>query len=211
MQVGLCYMTPLPGTDIYEHPQEYGITLLDPMLETSFAFDNCVTKTDSMERADIMRARARLWKGVSKAMTEACLSAGEKLRESADRLGKEIGLSHLSQEILSSGSLDGFQDRFRDIIRHNAEEHSAFSCGLSSAAAPIIPVRLLSLAGAWELDLDEQIERGTVSGFERQVLDHSAGKLSVDDIAHRLSVGTDAVMEALSRLENLGLLIYRSF
>ncbi len=62
------YLTPLPGTEIREHPERLDIRLLDPDLLTSSNFNFPTTETSSLCRAEINNFRWRFIEETSAAM-----------------------------------------------------------------------------------------------------------------------------------------------
>lgn len=58
-EANACFLTPLPGTDIYIHPETYGLKLLDSDLITSSNFNFCVTETETLTQEMINNFHSR--------------------------------------------------------------------------------------------------------------------------------------------------------
>ncbi len=54
LSIGFPFLTPLPGTEIFNVPEKYGLKILDRNLFSSVMFDNAVTETENLSRGEII-------------------------------------------------------------------------------------------------------------------------------------------------------------
>ena len=64
------FLTPLPGTELFERPREYGLRLLDPELITSSNFNYCVAETETLSQEDITNMRTEFLQQIDTDMSE---------------------------------------------------------------------------------------------------------------------------------------------
>lgn len=211
MQMGFLYLTPLPGTEIFNHPEKYGLRILDPELYSSASFDNCVTETESLSRDEILSHRAGITVEMFNYIIETVKAQGPDFKQRCDSLLKKVGPVHFCLYLHKFDSVTAFYaDIWKGVLR-NVDKFSQFLHRAGDDILNRVPVRVsfmtpevggLVLSPAGEAVLTE---------LETRVINLCAGKLTAKGIANELSASEEDVIRALRVLEDKRTILYRSF
>lgn len=209
LQLNFTFMTPLPGTEIFMHPDRYGIEMLDPELYTSVSFDNCVTRTAEMSRAQIFRARFDMFTESFEMMRTALASGGERTKRAIDAIRANVGHFHKSMILLEEGLMERMKKIQTEILRQKAEKFAEYRLEAGDGWRHLMPTRLPSF-GMSE-DGTYAFEGILMDAEESSIFHYSTGKLSGSDIASHLGFDDERMKAALGRLEQRKAIVYRTF
>ncbi len=211
MQAKSCFLNPLPGTDIYEHPDRYGLKLLDPELLTSVSFDNAVTSTDFLSREEIFRGHLAIMASTVPLQKEIFDREANAHRDYLTDLRSKVGAIHLSLSFLDDAS---FEDRARnlyDMMMRKAVKHRQFFTSGYEHGIGLIPARLpffnIDARGNYFNNLLKQ----GLTDAESDVLHYACGKLTGGEIGIILEMDDDSMKAALRGLEEKKMIIYRTY
>jgi radical SAM superfamily enzyme YgiQ (UPF0313 family) len=87
------FLTPLPGTELRTHPEEYSLRLLDPDLLTSSNFNFCVTETATLTQEMINNFRYRFLDEMDQEVRRLVPTLSRKTIETHWKLSHDFGVS----------------------------------------------------------------------------------------------------------------------
>jgi len=205
------YLTPLPGTDIFDNPEKYGLKILDRDLLSSFAFNNAVVESAALSRGEIIWHRFNIMLDLL-GETFAMMKLPDPLRnERCVQASLLAGNFHPA--VVADNYIDWndyFVSGWKGVFAKLPEYHQF----LDSAKEPfeqLIPIRTSAVVVNLDGNIDFPHVADDLSPIQSRVLDLSAGKLTAEEIASRLGESFSAVKDALIALEKIGAIIYGSF
>lgn len=214
LQVGLFYLNPLPGTDMYIHPEKYGIKILDPCLYSSFFFDNCVTETEHISREEIIRQKNKIWRELTISINQTVKRQGEKFHKYCSEIIRRASAFHLSLVLLLSKTDDIFS-LMRTIwptLKNKAKTIPQFVFESAGKWKDLVPARTPFV------NVDENgnymcpmISDEPLSHSESEVFHFCSGKLTGREIAKLLGKKQSELADVFASLENKGYIIYRTY
>jgi radical SAM superfamily enzyme YgiQ (UPF0313 family) len=92
-ECNMSFLTPLPGTDLYEHPDAYGLRLLDTDLKKSTNFNLCIAETESLNADEVTNLRLEFLEAVDHDMDEVMRRLPRTVMERHMVLKKDFGIS----------------------------------------------------------------------------------------------------------------------
>ncbi len=212
VQFSVPFLNPFPGTDIFRHPERYGLEILDPLLFSSLSFDNCVTRSEAMSREQILRRRWEMNTPLILLLKETILAQDEAFKEELRGMTERIGHFHISQKLLfpppgeSEGDHVAFtrlaSKRFLNECRH----FLPFTPGIARDAVPVrYPLFSVTEEGLYKLP------QAVLPQTESEIFHYSSGKLSGADIAVVLDLSEEKLCEALQGLSDKDAVFFRTF
>jgi len=211
LQLSFPILNPLPGTDIYDHPEKHGIKILDPKLLRSSQFDNCIAETEKLSREQIVWHRMKLMIELTDVMYKKIAEQGPEFHAYCDSLAAGLGMFHVAffsknfknwAEIASS--------QWQDTMKR-MPDYDTFLEVAEGDWKDLIPVRMTPLAVNDEGLLDFPFMEENASEEGSKILDLSAGKLTAGQIAEKLGFGDEVMEKELQFLEDRGAISYRTF
>lgn len=211
MQIKLSFLNPLPATDVYEHPERYGIRLLDPGLLSSVYFDNAVTETDSLSREDIFRAQRRVGEEAISLLKESFDSQDEAFHSYMTDLFGRIGPEHISFAFLSKIShVESSKMLTQHFFKIAGEYKQLYTFG-HEHSLDLVPSRIPIFdvgedgryrVGASKVQLTED---------ESDVLHYASSKLTGREIAFLLEMEDERIRKVFKDLEDKKAIVYRAY
>jgi len=186
----LSFLTPLPGTDIYNHPEKYDIKILDKELKTSDYFNYCIVETSKMKRDDIINEKARHIKTISDAVQN--LDVKSEDLAIMERHNKKCGI------MINTLSVKKYQTDRIYIMQRGIWEaklsnkvYKRFSSlegkDFGSYTIERLSTSILTAKdGALTITMGNDKEI-TLSGLERDLFELMAGKLTFDEMVSELA------------------------
>lgn len=92
-ECNMSFLTPLPGTDLYEHPDKYGLRLLDTELKQSTNFNLCIAETESLTADDVTNLRLEFLEQINREMDEVIRNLPRSVIERHMVFKKDFGVS----------------------------------------------------------------------------------------------------------------------
>jgi radical SAM superfamily enzyme YgiQ (UPF0313 family) len=92
-ECNMSFLTPLPGTDLYEHPDQYGLRLLDRELKQSTNFNLCIAETEALTADDVTNLRLGFLEQINREMDEVIRNLPRPVIERHMVLKKDFGVS----------------------------------------------------------------------------------------------------------------------
>ena len=92
-ECNMSFLTPLPGTDLYEHPDAYGLRLLDTDLKTSTNFNLCIAETETLSADDVTNLRQEFLARSTATWTKWCSTLPRSVIQRHMTLKKDFGIS----------------------------------------------------------------------------------------------------------------------
>ncbi len=204
------FLNPLPGTDVFDRPGEFGLKLLDPNLLSSITFDNCVTRTSDFSREDIFDARNMLRDETNAKLEEVFRAHYERRLAHLAELRQRIGPAHNSLSLLSGQSIEERKAEQINGIFEKIESSIQFISQAGDGWRDSIPVRL----PFFSLDKDSRYitaERIKLEVVESEIFHYASGKLTGAEIAMILDRSEEELTQAFASLEQKKAIIYRLY
>jgi radical SAM superfamily enzyme YgiQ (UPF0313 family) len=211
-QCGIAFLTPFPGTAIYERPEEFGLEILDPPLLSANSFDNCVTRTKALSREEICDMRERLTAYAGDLMLEMFKGRGDEFHSHMEVLRSQLGAVHSALRMSAEpGRMEAMRKAQLARILERLPQYPLFRKEPGDFGAAAVPARLpLFACGADGRYRNDTLGMAPLSGIENDAFHYASGKLTARDIAVVLGRAEDEVMTALSSLASRSALIYRT-
>ena len=211
MQIKIAYLNPLPKTDIYEHPDKYGLLICDRDLHTSGSFDNAVTETHGLSREDIFRARVEMQTEIAKLHQEVFNRHEQKHLDYLKSILEKIGAIHIALGFLSGIDIEAQRTYLSKMIFDKAHRYKQFFTFGHEHSLELIPARMIFF------NMDENgryfnnLTGEKLSDVESDVLNYACGKLSGTEIAYILELDDEEMRRALKGLEDKKMIIHRTY
>lgn len=216
LQFMFAYLNPLPGTDIYLHPEKYGIRNTDPLLLSSVSFDNCVTETDSISREEIIRKKMEIMFEIMTDVAEDLKRKDDEFVKYCRAVAKITGPAH--------GSLFFTLTKTDDVIRLVRDQFNKLKEKFSPNYYPQFSIKS---EGRWGdlihsrmplIDVDKNGNYISVATSgepltpdESKVFHYCSGKLTGKEIARHLSKKFVDLKKTFLSLEKKGCIVYRQY
>jgi radical SAM superfamily enzyme YgiQ (UPF0313 family) len=91
-ECNMSFLTPLPGTDLYEHPDAYGLRLLDTDLKKSTNFNLCIAETETLSADDVTNLRLEFLERIDRDMDEVLKRLPRSVIQRHMTLKKDFGV-----------------------------------------------------------------------------------------------------------------------
>ncbi|MBT3181416.1 MAG: radical SAM protein [Deltaproteobacteria bacterium] len=211
LQIGFPYLSPFPGTDIYDDPDAYGLKMLDPKLYRTAIFDNCVTETEALSREEIIWHRCNLMDEVRNAMFETIKSQNDEFIKNCHEAKRIAGEFHMSLVAEYYDDWTSYQMSLWSLLFDSIENIPQLKKTGGNDIKTLIPTRTASVVINEDGRVDFPYIKESISPLESQIYDFSAGKLTSYEIAKEIDVDYKKVEEAVRSLENIQAICYRTY
>jgi radical SAM superfamily enzyme YgiQ (UPF0313 family) len=213
LQVRFEFLNPLPATDVFDHPEQYGLSLLDRRLYSSVSFDNCVTETEALSWAEIHVARKHLYADAAKKLREVFEQQDERFYQSCRDLIATSGAGHASFRFLLYPQQEP-KEQFSEMLRVVTAEAAAvpqFFASYEHFGMDAIPTRIhiptLGPSGRYHiLPAAEEL-----TPAEHDFYHYCSGKLTAEEIAIILDWNEEQTTSTLRSLEAKRAILYRTY
>lgn len=213
-EINIAFLNPLPGTDIYDHPQKYGIRLLDPELLTSDYFNYCVARTSHMSREDIIEERYKIVTLVNSEILKQIPKTPKEVIDSLVLTYERCGIMHrtlllrqLGKDLFKKMGSGFYQWRLGNKVYH------AVSAVTKNEIGHFCPERntifLMEIKDGKKI-VHAPLGSIVLEKFEDALFELSAGKLTFDEIIERLA-SMKTVEGERQKLFDLALKTYKRF
>lgn len=180
VSVGCSFFTPYPGTPMYEHPEAFGIKIMDKEGVTGMGDKHVFCRTEQLSRFDILEMGNEFKNSVQQTMKELSNQLPFEIIERNFRDYFEYGLSTEWYEVLSENiALYGY---FKSIFRAGAKRFAEVATQDFLNAYPIRNIKLVASKNEKYLIRLPMGPVRELNEIECIILELSAGKLSFDEI-----------------------------
>lgn len=211
LSIGFPFLTPLPGTEIFNVPEKYGLKILDRNLLSSVMFDNAVTETENLSRSEIIWHRFGIMAEVLGEMFDIMKSPDVLRHErclEASSLAGEFHMTFVADRYIDWNNY--FVSSWKGVFA-KVSEYRQFLETMEEPFERLIPIRTSAVVVNSDGNVDFPHITKDLSQIQSRVLNLCAGKLTVAEIASRLGDSITTIQEALIELENIKAVIYRTF
>jgi hypothetical protein len=180
VSVGHSFYTPYPGTQMYDHPSDFGIEVIDREVVTGMGDQHVFCRTSELSRFDILALGQDFKKNVQQKMQTLSKQFPAELNERHFRAYYDWDLSTEWYELMANNlAMYGY---FRSICRAGAKRFSeaAERCFLN-----VYPLRTVELVATNGDKFLVRMRDGSVAEMDElasTILELSAGKLTFDEI-----------------------------
>ncbi len=205
------YLTPLPGTDIFNNPEKYGLKILDKDLLSSFAFNNAVVESSALSRSEIIWHRFNIMLDLLEEIFAMMKSPNPVRNKRCVEASSLAGSFHPT--VVADNYVDWndyFVSGWKGVFAKLPEYHQFLGSGVEPFEQ-LIPIRASAVVVNGDGNIDFPHFADELSPIQSRVLDLSAGKLTAEEIAFQLGESFLAVKDALIALEKIGAIIYGTF
>jgi anaerobic magnesium-protoporphyrin IX monomethyl ester cyclase len=91
-ECNMSFLTPLPGTELYHRPAQYGLRLLDPDLKTSTNFNMCVAESEALSSEQITDLRLQFVQNIESLMDGLLLTLPRSVLDRHIAMRQEFGV-----------------------------------------------------------------------------------------------------------------------
>lgn len=210
------FLNPLPGTDIYNHPERYGITILDPELKTSDYFNYCVVETDKKKKRDIIAERTGIIDMMNHKMLEMLKHkhVSQSVLSELGRVHKHCGIMHRTFLMKEYGE-NALKELGRGFYKWKLTNkiYRTFSGTREEDMENFCPERnSIFIFGSNDGRLTVHAPLGTLTldDFEEHLFELSAGKLTFGEIINLLAAEKFSNF-SLDKIKRHAIDVYRKF
>ncbi len=195
--VGGSYFTPYPGTAMDEHPEEFGIRIVDREVVTGMGDKHVFCRTEELSRFQILEYGHDFQKGVADTMRELCKQLPyDVIRKQFQAYYDHDLATEWYESLTENPSLANY---FHSIVGGRAKTLDDIAWRKTTA----YPMRVVDLVASKDGKYLLPLSTGGVhelDELESTIMELSSGKLSLDDVVEVVSAELPGVDEASVRL-----------
>jgi anaerobic magnesium-protoporphyrin IX monomethyl ester cyclase len=205
VEVNSLFLWPFPKTPISKCPEKYGIKVLEGKMEKSIlTFSNPVVETEKLTQEELINAKKRFDGIINEEYKKACLELDKTT------------LLKLSRKLTNGGNeFDGYVwetciSNYEYLIRY-----SIMSSFKNYSFDDVIKFDDLYTIRTFELleYVNERLRYKDIEfdSIQTQILEYSTGTKTISQIAQKIDVDKDQVIEVCKELEKKGFVYYSYF
>lgn len=211
LQIKVSFLNPLPGTEVYRHPQRFGLRLLDRHLLSSISFDNCVTETEALSREDILRGKQTLLAHLGSLVVEQVHRGDAAFQRYCDEMLREIGACHGTLSLHASGGTPPSQRASWELLISSARSLPQFRLSSEGRWEDLVPIR----APLWGIDgrgrYASDLGDAPLTKKENDLFHLCSGKRTGREIARNLKTSLRKFAPVMATLEERRLIFFRTY